>query len=675
MANRSKICAFAICASGAQFIALKQQLIEQLKWYMPGVDIVDIDLTKARECIGDVTDDDLPSFARLAIPQLDQFKKYERVVCLDADTEVKSGLFAGILDVETSKDGLAACEDYEQQSSIDRIRSYLPNWAHTKYFNTGVMVMDLDKINVDKWRECVAKGLSMHATSPFLLRGQDLLNAFFEFETIDSRFNCLVRVAQEEERQAAWLWHYAGCAKPSPTPIPDGARQYLTVRLSSGNVMRWLRSYFAFGDGSPLAIVSEIGWTNAEYSYSKAAIEFCGGVLIDGNGRAVSDSEIRETLDGLHISNWRHIESDVDIQGQALAANAIDYPAAPFEASIANMAKNVKQWVVKPSRISDEEAIDAVFVIGTGSPNNNEELRYALRNLDKHCPFIRDVYISGECPDWVNKSVVKHLKWPDRFKHAKDANIIDKLRHACEQKGISKRILFCSDDQFQTHVCKWEDFFPRYLRQYKSEDTWYADCKRAWHTRLRDTLERDKQRRVAAKLDTSHIFYYEPHMWMQIDRDKFIEYAKWSDYEHRNDTIIASGYFNFVDADGHPHDKNYDHVFMGAGTKEMPKVTHIAYTDGGFERAKSFFNQLFPKKCRFEIGGMADYRVNTVQTKNESPIVKKATIQPAIQRPVLVAPPAKAINREAIVAPPVKGIDREAIRSAIRGRIFGKISL
>lgn len=248
---------------------------------------------------------------------------------------------------------------------------------------------------------------------------------------------------------------------------------------------------------------------------------------------------------------------------------------------------------------SRTDPIDAVFVIGTGSKNNNEELKYALRNLEKNCPFVRDVYISGECPSWVNTSVVKHLRWPDRFTHAKDANIVDKLRHACEHKGIAKRILFCSDDQFQTRVCTWDDFSPRWLRRYTATDTWYQSRKRLWHERLRRTLERDRVRRESEGLDQADVFYYQPHMWMQIDRDKFIEYAKWCEYEKRDDTIIASGYFNFIDAGGA---SNFDHVFINANQKWPVKVTHVAYTDSSFNAAMKYLKEAFPEPSVYEVG-------------------------------------------------------------------------
>ena len=293
-------------------------------------------------------------------------------------------------------------------------------------------------------------------------------------------------------------------------------------------------------------------------------------------------------------------------------ANKVDrLPPAPFE----------KQSNDERKKESDGP-IDAVFVIGTGSIGGNEELRYALRNLAAHCPFVRDVYICGYCPPWVDRTVVKHLNWPDRFTHAKDANIIDKLRHACEQPGIAKRILFCSDDQFQTRSCTWEDFAPRYLRRYASNDGWYEGRHRVWHTRLRKTLEREVQRRQKCGLNASDVFYYQPHIWMPIDRDLFVDYARWCGYAQRDDTIIASGYYNFVGASGRP---DFDHVFIGNDVKKLPTATHIAYHDGSYAAAMRLLKGLFPQPCRFERADATDQMMARASARPAQPTIPPPT--------------------------------------------------
>lgn len=290
-------------------------------------------------------------------------------------------------------------------------------------------------------------------------------------------------------------------------------------------------------------------------------------------------------------------------------------PKAPFEKEVTM----IKTYV----QVNQQDPVDAVFVIGTKSHDGNKELRYALRNMDKHCKFIRNVYICGFCPSWVDKSKVIHLQWPDRFKHAKDANIIDKLRHACEHPGIAKKILFCSDDQFQTRECTYEDFEPRYLRQFKPDDDWYEKKHRIWHSRLRKTLLREMKRREAAGLDVNKIYYYQPHMWMAIDRDKFIEYAKWSDYENRDDTIIASGYYNFIDVNAK---QNFDHLFIPNNAPQgfdfdnadFSGTTHIGYYDGSYDSAIELLKRMFPDKSRFELPGSEDENTLAKRTADET---------------------------------------------------------
>lgn len=242
--------------------------------------------------------------------------------------------------------------------------------------------------------------------------------------------------------------------------------------------------------------------------------------------------------------------------------------------------------------------IDAVFVLGSGTRLDDAEFKYALRNMDANCPFIRNVYLVGECPVWVDRSKIIYIPCKDIFEHSKYANIIHKLKLACEQPGIAEKILFCSDDQFQTRICTWEDFRPRYLRAYRSDDIWYSAKNSEWHNMLANTLEREKTRRKENGIETDSIYYYQPHMWMQIDRDKFIEYAKWSEYPTREDIIPSSGYYNFI---GASPDKNFDHAFIREEDDEIPESkTHIGYSDESFVAALVYLTRKFPNRSKYE---------------------------------------------------------------------------
>jgi len=303
---------------------------------------------------------------------------------------------------------------------------------------------------------------------------------------------------------------------------------------------------------------------------------------------------------GGHSSDMNNIEG----RYKRMGLHSSEYEIGnmkPFDSGdpIDDVANKKEQPHIPVRSVVNSNPVDAVFVVGNGSIDCNEELRYALRSLDKNCKFIRDVYICGSCPPWVDKSKVKFLPWKDRFDHAKDANIIDKLRYACECKGIAKKILFCSDDQFQTRECSWEDFKPRYVRVFDPGDRWYSDRKRVWHTRLRSTMLREVQRRKSAGMAQGSVYYYQPHIWMPIDRDLFIGYAKWCGYETRTDTIIASGYYNFISAKGTP---DFDHAFLLGDETSIPGATHLAYNDGSYHTAIGMMRKLFPQRCRFEMG-------------------------------------------------------------------------
>ena len=736
--------AFVLCARGDRFVRYRNNLAKSIEKYVPEADIVDIDAEKAESILPHVSERRRSiQMTRLAIPLMDEFRRYDRVIWLDVDTDIVSGKFAGILSVDTSKDGLAAVEDINQEKYRIRMEERYPGYDKASYVNSGVLVMDLLKIDKDVWRKKVTEGIEEHARNPFKSPDQDLINRYFDINIIDKRYNWIWRRGADADVRA-WLVHYTDggghAMLDEIISIRNGERQgmkrskerMVATCPRHELVKPWIRAYFANGNTIPLAIVepSDGSWTEDDRNYCKKAAEFSGGTVLNASKKHASKNLVisyiakklaplswawiddsaevtgcidecfdyaekrpgficaqfysngkfyHESIDSRHPSelylkpgkggkicwtsfmifhgeanerlskdmseelpalgddafgylyqtdeswhegfcdmsfmNWQEnfskesespeswsgkilnfVPEDAGKSAFRLASLSDTFPPAPFEDS------------VKISSSSDDDKdgpVDAVFVIGTGSADNNEELRYALRNIERNCPFVRNVYISGFCPEWVDRSKVIHLNWPDRFKHAKDANIIDKLRHACEHRGIAKKILFCSDDQFQTRVCSWNDFRPRYLRRYASNDRWYEDKKRVWHSRLRNTLERDVERRRSIGIDANDVYYYQPHIWMAIDRDRFVEYAKWSNYEKRTDTIIASGYYNFINADGEP---DFDHVFLSSSDSKIPNVTHVAYHDGSEKAAMKILKSMFPSKSRFELEGRTNER-------------------------------------------------------------------
>lgn len=764
-------CVFAVSATGERFQRLKKNLTDSLEKYVPFADIIDIDPSNI-DILKKLPEDRKSQFVRLAIPLMEEFREYDRVVWVDADAQAVSLEFGGIFGVDTSVDGLAAVRDREQGWTVRGLKRRFPSWNKKVYFNSGVLVIDISKINIKSWEKRAIRGINMHIDEKFLCYDQDIFNGMFEINEITQQYNSQYchRLALNGD---TWLIHYLeGNGKDMLDEVvctrPGWQKRCVVVMPRHEFIVPWIRAYFASGNTLPLVIATNKkgNWTEYDMKYCRAAAKLSGGMVLDctaewieaeksrsrsaGNGYNIGWYTKKYILHSVAVrlapESWMWLDDDIEITGKldecfdfaekapgficaqfycphptdhihpaAMYRSKFDkadkicwgsmvifhgsanchisrkfwkqFPIEDDEIIYANLyasdsvwhdgfydfsnkgwqcicklmdkipsgcggkaihyaaqAKGSavkKYWASKADKFpsapfepqlyadmnskrapADNVPVDAVFVIGNGSIDCNEELRYALRNLDKHCKFIRDVYICGVCPPWVDRANVKFLPWPDKFNHAKDANIIDKLRHACEQKGIAKRILFCSDDQFQTRECAWEDFQPRYLRVFDTSDSWYTDQRRLWHTRLRNTLLREVQRRKSMGMQDKGICYFQPHIWMPIDRDRFIDYARWCKYETREDTIIASGYYNFVYTQGVP---DFDHVFLRGNETEVPRVTHVGYQDCSYRAAMRILKNIFPDKCRFELGFAKNENHETPKASQSAPKVMTAS--------------------------------------------------
>lgn len=87
--------------------------------------------------------------------------------------------------------------------------------------------------------------------------------------------------------------------------------------------------------------------------------------------------------------------------------------------------------------------MDAVYILGSESPANNEEIRHSVRSLDRHMADLRDIYIIGEDPGFLPGA--KHIYHPDASPD-KWRNGYEKVKRACEEPGISDTFLLMNDD-------------------------------------------------------------------------------------------------------------------------------------------------------------------------------------------------------------------------------------
>jgi hypothetical protein len=94
-----------------------------------------------------------------------------------------------------------------------------------------------------------------------------------------------------------------------------------------------------------------------------------------------------------------------------------------------------------------QKAMDVVYLLGSGSPWDNNEIRYSLRSL-VHLPHDK-VFVVGERPEWLQNII--HLDVRDNFAYlngGKFRNVIQKIRAACQDERVSESFVLMNDDFF-----------------------------------------------------------------------------------------------------------------------------------------------------------------------------------------------------------------------------------
>lgn len=170
--------------------------------------------------------------------------------------------------------------------------------------------------------------------------------------------------------------------------------------------------------------------------------------------------------------------------------------------------------------------IDVVYVVGTGSKWNDEELRYSLRCLEKYTRH-RNVYIIGHKPHFVQNVI--HVPQKDTAK--KEASIAAKVCTACIQEDISQEFLFMNDDHF---IIKDVDIdnYPFY-----HQDKINVEVQKRLRSPYRDKIERTRQY-LGDAAD-----FYDIHVPIRYDKTLFpiiMTEAPWN----RGEMVVKSLYAN-----------------------------------------------------------------------------------------------------------------------------------
>lgn len=95
------------------------------------------------------------------------------------------------------------------------------------------------------------------------------------------------------------------------------------------------------------------------------------------------------------------------------------------------------------------DKVDILYVIGTGSQNNNAELLYSLRSVSKYCKNVGRVVISGDIPSFVG-GAAETVPCHDVEVFGKHWNMLYKISQGIRRANLTKPFLFSCDDHFFT---------------------------------------------------------------------------------------------------------------------------------------------------------------------------------------------------------------------------------
>ncbi|XP_066447509.1 N-acetylglucosamine-1-phosphotransferase subunits alpha/beta [Eleutherodactylus coqui] len=161
--------------------------------------------------------------------------------------------------------------------------------------------------------------------------------------------------------------------------------------------------------------------------------------------------------------------------------NPKDFPELNIQAK-KNMTIEGKEVTLSPAYLLwDLSAVSQLKQdedISASRFEDNEELRYSLRSIEKHAPWVRHVFIvtNGQIPSWLNLdnprvTVISHQEIFLNTSHLPTFSSPAIESHIHRIPGLSQKFIYMNDDvMFGTHV--WPDDFYSHSKGQKVYLTW-----------------------------------------------------------------------------------------------------------------------------------------------------------------------------------------------------------
>lgn len=246
--------------------------------------------------------------------------------------------------------------------------------------------------------------------------------------------------------------------------------------------------------------------------------------------------------------------------------------------------------------------VDIVYVLGTGSQWNNNEIRFSLRAIAKNAIGYGRIWIIGEDPGCLKG--VTHIPYPDELGGSNaDGNIIRKVLRACSEPDLSEDFLFINDD----HLINKPFEISTIPAFHKGNMTTYPD--HYWLSSFwRSRLQRTRDELVRQELPANH---YDCHTPILFNKARFPEIMSRFDYATGIGFTMKSLYGNIVYPDAPKLCNEKKTVFKIFTLEELNErlksCGFVSYNDDGMNTAlKVWLCQNYPTPSPWEVGQIID---------------------------------------------------------------------
>lgn len=216
---------------------------------------------------------------------------------------------------------------------------------------------------------------------------------------------------------------------------------------------------------------------------------------------------------------------------------------------------------------------------------NNNELRFALRSVEKHLKGFERLFIVGEKPDWLINCV--HIPMGDDWA-CRQRNIMEKIKRVC-QENISDRFLFMNDDHFLLRPMFTESIVHWY----------HGTLKQALKLHEKPNYLKTIQNTITALEGIgANTLHYDIHVPIVYDKNDFPKLMDQFDWSIVPTYVIKSLYANMYshwDAE-----EMTDNKYMMVGKINL-NHKFLSVSDFVDRSTRRTICNLFPEKSRWEI--------------------------------------------------------------------------